>query len=96
MNDEDIGPLFAHHSATSKAAADAIKPNAETLRAKVRELLEFYTAGLTDEQMQTMLKMNPSTQRPRRVELVRSGVVKDSGRTAPTKSGRQATIWVVA
>jgi hypothetical protein len=49
--------------------------------------------GLTDEQMQTYLGMNPSTQRPRRIELVRSGLVVDSGFKRPTRSGRDATVW---
>lgn len=50
--------------------------------------------GCTDEEMQLALKMNPSTQRPRRGELVGMGLVKDSGRTRRTRSGRRATVWV--
>jgi hypothetical protein len=37
-----------------------------------------------------LMKLNPNTQRPRRIELVVAGKVRDSGETA---SGRKATIW---
>jgi hypothetical protein len=37
--------------------------------------------------------MNPSTQRPRRVELVEGGWVEDSGERRPTRSGMDAVVW---
>jgi len=40
--------------------------------------------------------MNPSTERPRRGELVEMGVLLDSGRRAKTKSGRNTIIWNLA
>lgn len=49
--------------------------------------------GLTDEQIQDLLALNPSTERPRRVELVERGVVEDSERRRPTRSGRSAVVW---
>lgn len=83
------------HSDTSRAARDAIEPRAATLR---RAVLEFIRGrgsdGATDEECQDGLGMNPSTQRPRRVELVMTGLVADSGRTRKTKSNRNATVWV--
>jgi hypothetical protein len=36
----------------------------------------------------------PSTYRPRRVECVEFGLVRDSGLTRPTKSGRAAVVWI--
>lgn len=51
--------------------------------------------GATDHELQTALRMNPSTVRPRRVELVERQLVIDSGRRRPTKSGRLAVVWVV-
>jgi hypothetical protein len=41
------------------------------------------------------LAMNPSTVRPRRVELARKGLIVQSG-TRRTTSGRMAGIWRVA
>ena len=83
------------HSPTSIEAADVIAPKAGTLRRAVFDfLLGCGALGATDEDMQQGLDLNPSTQRPRRIELVRAGSVLDSGRTRPTASGRQAVVWV--
>jgi len=93
-------PLFAtrapsvNGSATSAAAADSLSP--ATLNAMQRRVLEFLldrgAAGATDEEMQKELEMNPSTQRPRRVELARKGLIVEAG-TRRTASGRMAGIW---
>jgi hypothetical protein len=91
---ELMAPPAQSHSRTSQAAAEQIQPNAGTLRAEVLEhLRKSGPHGATDEEMQTALGMNPSTQRPRRIELVRAGLASDSGTTRPTISGRQATVW---
>jgi hypothetical protein len=47
----------------------------------------------TDEEIQDFLSMNPSTERPRRIELWKAGLIEDSGHTRQTKSGRAAAIW---
>lgn len=85
-------PPFQKHSETSKDAADKAKPSAATLRGRVREFLRTHGPA-TDEQIQDALGMNPSTQRPRRIELVTAGFVRDSGSVRKTKSGRAATVW---
>jgi hypothetical protein len=43
--------------------------------------------------MQAELQMQGSTQRPRRVELVRAGLVVDSGLRRRTFAGRSAVVW---
>jgi hypothetical protein len=86
---------FQAHSETSHDAAEAIMPNAGTLRRRVLDLIGVAPAGLTDEQIQFVLSMNPSTQRPRRIELQRMGLIRDSGRTRATRSGRKAVVWEV-
>ena len=95
-------PLFTQRapavsgSVTSAAAADSLGP--ATLNAMQRRVLELLAAtpdGLTDEEMQTRLGMNPSTQRPRRIELARRGLVVEAG-TRKTVSGRMAVVWRVA
>ena len=89
-------PVRHDHPPTSHQAAERIAPKAGTLRAKVYEKLKQWKAhGLTDENMQLFLNMNPSTQRPRRIELVTQGLVKNSGRVRQTRSGRNAIVWVV-
>ena len=100
IEDADAGPLFAtrapsvNGSATSAAAADSLTP--ATLNAMQRRVYEFLlergAAGATDEEMQNGLPMPASTQRPRRVELARKGLIVEMG-TRRTTSGRMAGVW---
>ena len=90
-------PPAQHHSPTSVTAAEAIKPSAQGDRVR---LLAYFAQcgghGATDEQCQQALEMNPSTQRPRRVELANKKLIHKSGETRPTRSGRQAAVWVIS
>jgi hypothetical protein len=95
-------PLFAarapavNGSATSAAAADSLKPKTlNAMQQRVLELLQATPDGLTDEEMARRLGMNPSTQRPRRIELARRGLVVTCG-TRRTASGRNADVWRAA
>ena len=95
-------PLFAARapsvkgSATSAAAADSLAPQTlNAMQRRVLELLEATPDGLTDEEMSRRLGMNPSTQRPRRIELARRGLVVTCG-TRRTASGRNADVWRVS
>lgn len=84
------------HSQPSIAAAEAMLPRAGTDRRKVLDLLrQWHATGATDDELQIGLAMDPSTERPRRIELVNAGLVRDSGRTRKTRSGRRATVWEV-
>lgn len=86
---------FVRDSVTSLEAAKAIEPRAGTLRAKVLAFLrERGSHGATDEEMQDRLGMNPSTQRPRRVELAAAGLIVDCS-CRKTRSGRNAVVWMV-
>lgn len=97
--DDDTEPdlfsrLYVSGSDTSENAADEIVALASELRRRVYAELLKYPLGLTDHQLQDFLAMNPSTERPRRVELVRAGLVRDSGLRRLTPSGRKAVVWV--
>lgn len=82
-------------SETSRAAADAIVPSAATLRRMVYDwLLERREDGGTDEDIQVALSMAGNTERPRRQELEKEGLVVKTARTRATSSGRQAAVWV--
>jgi hypothetical protein len=88
---------YVRGSETSLEAAIAAEPRAGTQRRRVLDLLrEYPVTGLADHEMQNLLGMNPSTQRPRRIELVEAGLVKDSGRHRLTDSGKRAVVWVAA
>ena len=95
----DYGPLFTarapavNGSITSAAAADSLGPaTLNAMQRRVLELLAVWPQGLTDEEMQHKLGMNPSTPRPRRIELARRGLVVEAG-TRKTVSGRMAVVW---
>lgn len=92
-------PLFSQPapsvagSITSATAADSL--DAGTLNRLHRVVLEYLATrpgGATDEEMQRGIPMPPSTQRPRRIELVRRGLVVECG-TRRTASGRKASVW---
>lgn len=90
-------PLFAtrapsvNGSATSAAAADSLAP--ATLNAMQRRVYEFICwRPSTDEEIANELGMNPSTVRPRRIELARRGLLAEAGKRR-TASGRMATVW---
>jgi hypothetical protein len=98
----DYGPLVtqrapaARGSITSAQAADSLGPaTLNAMQRRVLELLKATPEGLTDEEMQRRLGMNPSTQRPRRIELARRGMVVEAG-TRKTASGRNASVWRAA
>jgi hypothetical protein len=77
-------------------AADSLgTATLNAMQRRVLDLLRENAAGMTDEEQQAALAMNPSTQRPRRVELVRRGLVVEAG-TRKTSSGRMATVWRAA
>lgn len=100
IEDTPAGPLFAarapsvNGSVTSAQAADSLGPC--TLNAMQRRVYEFLAwRPSTDEEIATELAMNPSTVRPRRVELARKGLIVECG-TRRTSSGRMAVVWKVA
>jgi hypothetical protein len=90
-----IGVPYQSHSETSFNAATEITGKIPTLRHQVLSYIcTRHSFGATDEEIQIALNMNPSTQRPRRIELVNMNMVRDSGLTRKTTSGRNAVVWV--
>jgi len=80
-------------SPTSREAAERIADKTPSLRQRVLDALT--QRPMTDEEIATTLNLNPSTARPRRIELVQRGLVVEHG-IAITSSGRKAVIWGVA
>ena len=87
-------PPAQMHSPTSRAAAEQIKPDATTLRERVYRCI-MTNGPVTDQEIQEMCSMNESTERPRRVELVKAGRIYAAGKKH-TRSGRSAVAWQVA
>jgi len=97
MNQSRLFDSIAHqpHSDTSRDAARGVAPILNKLQSRVFNWLESRgDQGATDEEIQRALGMNPSTQRPRRIELQKQGLVADSGIRRKTASGRMAGVWV--
>lgn len=88
-------PPFQSHSPTSEAASIAVEDKAGDYR---RRVYEFYlkrgAEGATDDEVQVALDMDPSTQRPRRIELVENGKLMGSEKRRRTRAGRFAVVWV--
>ncbi len=89
-------PAHQRHSPTSRAAAVQIKKAIGPMHELILEHLKTCPEGATDEEMQFTLRMPANTQRPRRRELQRAGLIADSGMTQSTRSGRQAVVWILA
>ena len=87
-------PPSVSHSLTSMKAAQEIRPSKAKLQIQVLEAIKHSADGLTDEECQRVTGLQGSTQRPRRIELEIAGLIKNSGRTRETMSGRAAVIWV--
>ncbi len=84
------------HSPTSVAAAIDIGPALNDLQIRLLAFLrERGDEGATDEEGVEALGWSPSTYRPRRVELVAKGLVRDRGTQRKCRSGRNAAVWVV-
>lgn len=90
-------PARRNAPGTSRTAADRIGIAAKALRAKVLDyIVERGNAGATDDEGEAVLGIKSQTYTPRRGELVKLGLVIDSGARRPTTSGRAAVVWVAS
>jgi hypothetical protein len=93
---EDLGMFEPPHNGTttSKAAATAIKPTSDNLRARVLDYIASCgESGAIREEVEIALEMSGSTVRPRVLELLKAGKIRElDGVTRATESGRQAVI----
>lgn len=64
-----------------------------------REVLAAFGAagsrGLTDAEVAELLGWSPNRVAPRRLELQRRNLIVATGKTRPTKFGRNAVVWRV-
>lgn len=87
---------FQRHSSESQTAAAATAPIVTGKRAAVlRFIVNRGSDGATDDEIQLGLGMNPSTERPRRVELYEARlIVKMKDQRRFTRSGKPAAVWL--
>lgn len=91
-NDDSEVP-FVGGSDTSEMAARMLE-NPRTKRDRVYAVIVYHAGGITDETIAARTGMQLNTVRPRRVELVQMGLVRDSGMRRNTRSKRAAVLWV--
>ena len=86
-----IGLHRTDHRDTAVAAAQTapVRSGQATVLAAIRAAGE---AGLTDQQIQDVTGLDPNTERPRRVELLRKDAIWPCGKRK-TRSNRWATTW---
>lgn len=84
---------YQHRSPTSREAAEAIRPQVPNLQVRV---LEFIKANgpVTDSAIIDGLDLAPNSVRPRRIELMHAGVIRQGG-TIVQANGRKAATWVI-
>jgi DNA-binding IclR family transcriptional regulator len=81
---------------TSHASHRQIRRCAPEMRQRILGALRASPAPLTDEEIQEKTGLNPSSERPRRIELVEAGEIVPAPMTKTTKSGRKALAWMPA
>jgi hypothetical protein len=90
-----VGAPYTKGSLTSLEAAEAIADVAGRLRRRVyQHVVTCGATGTTDDAAEVALDMKHTTYTARRGELVKQGLVADSGHKGTTRSGRRATLWV--
>jgi hypothetical protein len=79
MSDESNESLpFQPHSGPSRQAAFDFKPHVKKARRRVFDYIEAHPRS-SDQVIQCNLPMNANTQRPRRIELQKAGLVRAAG-----------------
>jgi len=79
--------------ATSREAAEAMADKAPSLRDQCFSAL--CEQPMTADEVAAVLGKSILSIRPRLSELVRLGCIRDTGRTAPNASGKNAVIWEI-
>jgi hypothetical protein len=89
-------PPAQQHSATSVAAAEAIKPVLNQLEKKVLDwIAEQGDYGATRQEVEFGTWLPGDTVRPRVVDLLKYGLIEETTETRPTTSGRLAFVLKV-
>ena len=83
---------------TSKAAAASMESETSTIRGRIYRYMESVGfAGITSDEVEERLNLRHQTAAARLTELWHTlHLIEDSGRRRPTRSGRNAIVFVVA
>lgn len=86
--------LARHPQPTSVTAAQFTSSRSPSARWRILNALTS-VGGSTDEELQGLLRLPANTERPRRIECVDEGWVRDSGITRRTKAGLPSIVWEI-
>lgn len=80
---------------TSRMAAESVM-NKDTQRARILRIIKIYSpSGVTDDVLQILTGLDGNTERPRRGELVKMGLIEPAEKPQLTRTGRKAVAWRV-
>jgi hypothetical protein len=81
---------------TSRAAAESVRRSiARDLDLIVGALAQYARVGATCDELEVTLRLSHQTCSARINQARKRGMIRDSGRTRETRTGRQAIVWVV-
>ena len=90
-----VGAPYTPDSDTSREAAESVAEVAGKIRRQVYEyIVSCGDDGTTDDAAEQVLDLLHTTYTARRGELVKQGLVRDSGSRDKTRRGRNAALWV--
>lgn len=92
----EYDPPHVVGSDTSKAAAESVAAHAPILREQVlAQIAKRGAVGATCDEIEVSLNGRHQTISARVRELAKDGLIVDSGKRRPTRSGRTASVYVV-
>lgn len=95
--DRLVARTGAGHGATSHAAGEAAQYRSGTLRRMMYDLLQHRgRSGHTDDEMESHFQRSHQTISSARNTLLADGHIADGGQRRTTRTGHEATVWVLA
>jgi predicted transcriptional regulator len=85
-------PKYAHGSDTSRRAAESVVPHIGRLQVEILNHI-IAAEGATCDELERALGLRHQTASARIHELVKVGLLRDSGTKRRTASGRSAVVW---
>lgn len=81
---------------TSLEAKLKVEPKMGSINRKVYDyFLARQWHGATDQELEAVLHLDGNTIRPSRGQLVKKGLIRDSGLTRKNNKGNNCIVWVV-
>jgi len=98
QSNPNMQPPYRHNApkGTSEVAAKMLAARTPNQRARIYRAISASGAhGLTDDEGETQLGIFAASYSPRRGELVKLGLIRDTGNRRLTQRGCPAAVWVV-